>query len=529
MDDLVDALPPGTLLGHYRLQAAASRGGFGVLYRAWDEKLNRPVAVKECFPASICRRDADTGAVLPHSESLKGRYEAVIADAYAEAQTLAGLHHARVVPVYDIFRAAGSLFYVMPWLEGGSRRDKIAAARETGAPVPQADALRWLLELLSALEYLHGRQVIHRDLKPGNIMFDAAGNPVLVDFGSALNRATKVDTTTQGEFSPVYASPEQVSGKGKMGPWTDLYSLAATWYELLSGSPPEPAQQRLLQDELVGLSLGPTVLEQSIMQNLALDSAQRCQSAQEWLDWLLQGAAPCAVVRRRKMLWLKISAGLLVVGTGAFYLGTLQAPRPMEPPVAVAQAPRPVESPVVVAQAPRPVESPATVAQAPLESEDSFYQRELQALGLPARMQDARQRLTKAQELMETHKRKVDDLLAEMRKLAAAPGSDAETRSRIVALAEQFEQRRNAVSDQLRDEHSPGIYDALGEIHDKLENPESTFPVESPQELLLLKKIAPRLESLKKEYSELLDAYLLQEQEIYNYGDDAVEEIISGE
>lgn len=529
MDDLVDALPPGTLLGHYRLQAAASRGGFGVLYRAWDEKLNRPVAVKECFPASICRRDADTGAVLPHSESMQGRYEAVIADAYAEAQTLAGLHHARVVPVYDIFRAAGSLFYVMPWLEGGSLRDKIAAARETGAPVPQADALRWLLELLPALEYLHGRQVIHRDLKPGNIMFDAAGNPVLVDFGSALNRATKVDTTTQGEFSPVYASPEQVSGKGKIGPWTDLYSLAATWYELLSGSPPEPAQQRLLQDELAGLSLGPTVLEQSIMQNLALPSAQRCQSAQEWLDWLLQGAAPCAVVRRRKMLWLKITAGLLAVGTGAFYLGTLQAPRPMESPVVVAQAPRPVEIPVAVALAPRSVEIPVAVAQAPLESEDSFYQRALQALGLPARMQDARQRLTKAQELMETHKRKVDDLLAEMRKLAAAPGSDAETRSRLVALAEQFDQWRNAVSDQLRDEHSPGIYDALGEIIDKLKNPESTFPVESPQELFLLKKIAPRLESLKKEYSELLDAYLLQEQEIYNYGDDAVEEIIAGE
>ena len=77
----MDALPPGTLLGHYRLQEAASRGGFGVLYRAWDEKLNRAVAVKECFPASICRRDADTGAVLPHSESMQGRYEAVIADA----------------------------------------------------------------------------------------------------------------------------------------------------------------------------------------------------------------------------------------------------------------------------------------------------------------------------------------------------------------------------------------------------------------------------------------------------------------
>lgn len=513
MDALVDALPSGSLLGNYRLQEAASRGGFGVLYHAWDEKLNRPVAVKECFPASICRRDAATGAVLPHSEAMQGRYEAVIADAYEEARTLAGLHHARVVPVYDIFRAAGSLFYVMPWLEGGSLRDKIAAVRESGTPVPQADALRWLLELLPALEYLHGRQVIHRDLKPGNIMFDAAGNPVLVDFGSALNRATKVDTTTQGEFSPVYASPEQVSGKGKIGPWTDLYSLAATWYELLSGSPPEPAQQRLLQDELPVLSLGPTVLEQSLMQNLALDSAQRCQSAQEWLDWLLQGVPPRTVARRRKILWLEISAGVLAVGAGAFYLGTLQAPPPM---VKVDSA------------APAPV-IPAPVAPAPAESEEAFYQRALQSLGLTERMQEARQRLTQAQELMDSHKRKVDELLAEMRKLAAASGSDAEARSRLVALSEQFDQWRNAVNDQLQDEHAPGIYDTFSEILDKLEEPEDSFPIETPHELFLLKKLAPRLEAQKKEYSELLNAYMRREQEIFNYGDDTVEEIISGE
>ena len=218
MNNSVDALPPGAQLGQYRLIEAASQGGFGILYRAWDEKLNRPVAVKECFPASICRRDPQTGVVQPHTESLRANYETAINDVYEEAQTLAGLHHAQVVPVYDIFRSAGSMFYVMPWLEGGSLRDKMAAGKNVDAE----ESTRWLVSILSALEYLHSRQIIHRDIKPGNIMFDADGNPVLVDFGTALNRATKVDTTTQGEFSPVYASPEQVSGKGKIGPWTDL-------------------------------------------------------------------------------------------------------------------------------------------------------------------------------------------------------------------------------------------------------------------------------------------------------------------
>ena len=385
MNDSVDALPPGAQLGQYRLIEAASQGGFGILYRAWDEKLNRPVAVKECFPASICRRDPQTGVVQPHTESLRANYETAINDVYEEAQTLAGLHHAQVVPVYDIFRSAGSMFYVMPWLEGGSLRDKIAA----GENVDAEESTRWLVSILSALEYLHSRQIIHRDIKPGNIMFDADDNPVLVDFGSALNRATKVDTTTQGEFSPVYASPEQVSGKGKIGPWTDLYSLAATWYELLTGNAPEPAQQRLVSDDLAPLPSGATVLEQSIMQNLALDAATRCQSAREWQEWLLRGAAPVAVARRRRsrLLWA-VTAVLLAAG-GAFLLGRQQA--------------EPVQE-----------EGAAQVKDAPDKQElvlsDEFYEKACSQLGIPALLQRYEEVLNKAAACRESYASKLESL-----------------------------------------------------------------------------------------------------------------------
>ncbi len=385
MNDSVDALPPGAQLGQYRLIEAASQGGFGILYRAWDEKLNRPVAVKECFPASICRRDPQTGVVQPHTESLRANYETAINDVYEEAQTLAGLHHAQVVPVYDIFHSAGSMFYVMPWLEGGSLRDKIAA----GENVDAEESTRWLVSILSALEYLHDMQVIHRDIKPSNIMFDAAGNPVLVDFGSALNRATKVDTTTQGEFSPVYASPEQVSGKGKIGPWTDLYSLAATWYELLTGTQPEPAQQRLVSDDLAPLPSGTTVLEPSIMQNLALDAATRCQSAREWQEWLLRGAAPVAVARRRRsrLLWA-VPAVLLAAG-GAFLLGRQQA--------------EPVQE-----------EGAAQVKDAPDKQElvlsDEFYEKACSQLGIPALLQRYEEVLNKAAACRESYASKLESL-----------------------------------------------------------------------------------------------------------------------
>lgn len=369
------------MLGQYKLIEPAAQGGFGVLYRAWDDKLKRPVAVKECFPASICHRDPATGHVRPHSAALQAQYEATLNDVYEEAQTLSSLHHAQVVPVYDIFRAAGSLFFVMPWLEGGSLRDKIAADERPS----REESVSWLLAILSALEYLHSRQITHRDLKPGNIMFDADGNPVLVDFGSALNRATKVDTTTQGEFSPVYASPEQISGKGKIGPWTDLYSLAATWYELLTGTQPEPAQQRLAKDDLAPLPSGATVLEHSIMQNLALAACERCQSAREWQEWLLQGQTPVSLARKRRSRLLWGIPALLLGACGIFYAGTRQAAEPA------------------------PTAAPASEEK--IIPDEAFFNQVSHKLQLDEQAQELGLTTKKCQVLLQEHCRKVDELV----------------------------------------------------------------------------------------------------------------------
>ena len=118
---------------------------------------------------------------------------------------------------------------------------------------------------------------------------------MLIDFGAALNKPEATYTITQGEFSYAYASPEQITGKGAIGPWTDFYALAATWYELISGISVEPADRRLMRDDVVPLSdmalsqPWPRELLASIDRNLRLKPEERCQTAGQWKEWLQQG------------------------------------------------------------------------------------------------------------------------------------------------------------------------------------------------------------------------------------------------
>ena len=298
----VAALPPGTILGNekYRILGARGQGGFGITYAGWDFALERNVAIKECFPQDICVRDAGTLQIAPRTPALQEAYLAAMADLQKEARLLAGLNPPNIVQVHDVFAANGSLFCVMHWLEGDTLRDRLDAAEAADAPIPPGQAEEWLRQLLVALGYMHAQGIIHRDIKPENIMFDESGRPVLVDFGSAVNISRLTHTLSQGAFSAAYAAPEQLSGKGEIGPWTDLYSLAATWYEVFSNCAAEETLRRLLEDSLAPLErLVPERvhaaprLAAGIMRNLGLRAAERCQSAAEWLSMLDSKTRPC--------------------------------------------------------------------------------------------------------------------------------------------------------------------------------------------------------------------------------------------
>ena len=223
MTPTLPSLPPPprllreALVDRYRLERELGRGGSATVYLAQDLKHSRQVAVKVLRP--------ELAAVLGPERFLR------------EITTTANLRHPHILPLYDSGEALGSLFYVMPFVEGESLRGRLA--RETQLPIE--DALRITREVADALGYAHGRGIIHRDIKPENILLEQ-GHAVVADFGIARAVSTAgVEQLTQTGLAigtPSYMSPEQSLGESDLDGRSDLYALACVLYEMLAGEPP---------------------------------------------------------------------------------------------------------------------------------------------------------------------------------------------------------------------------------------------------------------------------------------------------
>jgi TolB-like protein/Flp pilus assembly protein TadD len=205
------------LAGTYDLVRELGEGGMATVYLATDAKHRRQVAIKVLKPELAASVGAD-------------RF-------LQEIRTTANLRHPHIVPLFDSGEAAGFLYYVMPYIEGESLRERLD--RETHLSVDES--LRLAREVAGALSYAHARGVIHRDIKPGNIMIES-GHAVVADFGiaSAVFAAGGRRLTQTGMIvgTPAYMSPEQASGQAEPDARSDVYSLACVAYEMLAGQPP---------------------------------------------------------------------------------------------------------------------------------------------------------------------------------------------------------------------------------------------------------------------------------------------------
>jgi predicted Ser/Thr protein kinase len=211
-------LPEGFKLGKYELEGELGRGGMGVVYAARDTALDRPVAVKVLPPT------------LTDDPTARQRF-------VLEARLAARLQHPNVVSIYDVGRQGGTHFIAMERVSGRSLE---AVLREDG-PLPATEASRVAAEACRALVAAHAAGLVHRDIKPGNILLTDDGRVKVTDFGLAkLHGQAQHQSLSGGQSllgTPLYMSPEQCE-QGQVDPRTDLYALGATYYHLLTGRPP---------------------------------------------------------------------------------------------------------------------------------------------------------------------------------------------------------------------------------------------------------------------------------------------------
>ncbi len=284
-----NALPPGYRLGWYNIEKVLGQGGFGITYLATNVNLNRAEALKEYLPREIAARQPDHRMATSSADD-QAPFRHGLKGFVAEARTLARLKHPNIVQVHNVFEANGTAYMAMEYERGVS----LEAAIKRGEYADEATLKALLEPLLDALDYMHQRQFIHRDIKPTNILIRADGLPVLLDFGSARAALSEETHTLTALVSQGYAPFEQYhSEKGSQGAWTDIYALAATAYRAILGHAPKDAVVRgnariddkpdPLVPALTASSHGfSETFLRAIDSGLALKAAQRPQSVAEW-------------------------------------------------------------------------------------------------------------------------------------------------------------------------------------------------------------------------------------------------------
>src|SRR5467141_1724075 len=262
----------GALADRYAIEREVGRGGMATVFRAQDLKHRRPVALKVLKP--------ELAAALGGQRFLR------------EIEIAAGLSHPHILPLYDSGDAGGLLYYVMPFVEGETLRGRLTREKQ----IPLDESLRITRELADALHYAHGQGLVHRDVKPENVLF-VTGHAVLSDFGiaRAVTAAATGEHLTQtgaGIGTPSYMSPEQASGAVELDARTDVYSLGCVLYEMLAGRTPfiGPSGQAIIAQcftqpppPLHTLTESvPEWVEQALMKALAKEPGERFATAAEF-------------------------------------------------------------------------------------------------------------------------------------------------------------------------------------------------------------------------------------------------------
>ncbi|MCE3269713.1 MAG: serine/threonine protein kinase [Ramlibacter sp.] len=280
----VSPLPCGTLLADYVVDQHIGTGGFGTAYLCEDRYLKKKFVVKEFTPHHLVMRLPDGGLAVRQMadqcpfELQRGSY-------LKEAQALARFSHPHIARAVRYFEANHTAYLVMEYETGRNLR---AYLRERGGSVTDQELEAIVRPLCDGLGKLHAAGLIHRDVKPDNVLIRQDGSPVLLDFGAVRPFGDAADVI----FTPGYAPPEQLESRfGPQGAWTDIYALGATMYEMLEGAPPPDARLRLMRTDARVLAQrgggrNATRIHDLVERCLALQAEERPQSMREILQLL---------------------------------------------------------------------------------------------------------------------------------------------------------------------------------------------------------------------------------------------------
>jgi serine/threonine-protein kinase len=278
------SLKAGKQIRNYVVEEVIARGGMGVVWRARDMAMNRPVAIK----------------VIANDLLLNPEFKARIRD---EAERHGRLSHPNIVPVLDVFEAENETCIVMAMIEGTSL-DRLLESRENGR-LQVGEALRIVADILESLDYAHQQGIIHRDVKPSNVLLNREGRALLIDFGIALAVGEERRTRTgQMIGTPHYMSPEQILHPKRLDHRSDVYSVGCVLYEMLTGHPPfvkgrngvantdfsiQEAHVNLMPvSALKEVPTLPAALDEILMASLEKDPSRRIPGCGELLRMLKQ-------------------------------------------------------------------------------------------------------------------------------------------------------------------------------------------------------------------------------------------------
>ena len=369
-------LPAGTILNRYRIESIIGEGGFGVTYLAMEPVQQIYVAIKEYFPKRFANRQ--NGNTIAPNRTVEDQrvFKWGLKRFLDESKVLARLDHPNIIKVQRFFEMHGTAYLVMEYCDG-KPLDKFV---DDGNGVSPRKIFQIYTSLINALEHVHQHGIIHGDLKPSNVLVRIDGTPVLLDFGSARQEMLRMSV---GQVSDGYSPPEFYGTSDKVGPWSDIYGLGATFYKLITGVKVSVATDRSKSDNYIpasnsitdgysakflevinsSLSLSPSErpLSISALKRLLPDSGNFSNRSKMTKD--RRGEVPMVAYPTNSSTFKWKAAAIVLCIVILFWGGFAFLNRPAEKPLEV-EAPK--VSPIVIEEQPvvaeTPVANPKNVA-----------------------------------------------------------------------------------------------------------------------------------------------------------------------